>query len=127
MGCCRNTTDQGGGTVGFLRMGRQVGQIYLICRIAFRLDTDDHAVIGCCTGDNIQIDTGRQHIAVLVVGMVTAQLGSSRCTEQFDFIRASKSSTITVDDMQQTAAVRVYRLCAAAIYATDGSIHAAGS
>ena len=127
MGCCRNTTDQGGGTVGFLRMGRQVGQIHLICRIAFRLDTDDHAVIGCCTGDNIQIDTGRQHIAALVVGMVAAQLGSSRCTEQFDFIRASESGTIAVDDMQQTAAVRVYRLRAAAIHAADGSIHAAGS
>ena len=91
--------------VGLLRMRGQIRQINLVQRIALRLNAHNHAVLRRSARDNVQIDTRRKHIAVLMVCVIAAQFGSARCAEQRNFVRCAKLCAEARQHVQQPISV----------------------
>ena len=69
-------------TVPFLRFDGQLFQLHHVHRISLRLDADPSAGTGGSHRDHVEIHTGGQHPAVIVVGVIAADLGTSGRGEQ---------------------------------------------
>ena len=81
-----HTANQCSGLSLFLRMYREVTQIHIILRIPGRLQPNHMLVVKCHNGNDVQINRGSQNTAMLVIGMVSADLGSARCRKYGDLL-----------------------------------------
>ena len=85
-----DAADQRGGPLLFLFLHGEVRRIDRIHRITGGFQAD-HAVVGLFhCGDHIEVDRGGQHLAVVVVGVVAADLGAARRAEIFERIRRAE-------------------------------------
>ena len=74
-----DAADQGRGVLGLARLRDEVGDIDVVNFVkAQRLDADDIFLIRGDDGHHIQVDRACQHHAVVVVGVVAADLGAAR-------------------------------------------------
>ena len=71
-------------------MDRQVAQIHHVHGEALALDADGSAAAGLHGGDDVQVHTAGQDPAVLVVGVVAADLRAARGGEQGAALRPAK-------------------------------------
>ena len=93
------------------------------------MNADNLTVIGRRTGNDVQIDTGSDDLAMLMVGMIAAELGASRRTEQGNFIISTKHGAIVFNHMEKPAFVNTQLLAPActAVDFTDIFVHFSGS
>ncbi len=75
---------KGGGMSGFVFLHGQIRKVYDIHRIACAFYTDNILGIYCRRRDSVQINPCRQHLAVVVVGVVAADFGSAGGGKQAD-------------------------------------------
>ena len=78
----RHSPHQRGGAVLLLLPDLQIPQVHLQGGVALRPDPDQVRPVGGGAGQHIQIHTAAQHTAVLVVGVVAADLRPARSAEQ---------------------------------------------
>ena len=71
--------QQGGGGVLLFLVGLEVVQINDAQIIALALDAELVLVVGGCGGDHVDVHAAGQHPAMLIVGVVAADLGAARC------------------------------------------------
>ena len=78
----RHAPHQSGGGVALLRAGEQLVQFYFQGGVALGDDADDIQAVGSGAADHVQIHAAAQHMAVLMVGVVAADLGAAGAAEQ---------------------------------------------
>ena len=81
-GLGRHPPHQGGGGLLLLLLGVQGVQLHLHQGPALRLEADGVGAVGGGAGGKIQVHRRGQHPAVLVVGVVAADLRAARCGTQ---------------------------------------------
>ena len=62
--------------------GGQGGEVHRQGGVALGVDAHQPGAVGGGAGEHIHIDAGAQHTAVLVVGVVAADLGAARTAEE---------------------------------------------
>ena len=82
--------DEGGGGVALLLPDLQAVQLHNVHGEALALDADDVLPVGSHGGNDIQVDTAGQHQAVLVVGVVAADLRAARRGEDGSLVTGAK-------------------------------------
>ena len=62
----------------------KVGYINLKSIKLKRLLNNDSVVSLCRSGNRIEVNACRKHLAVVMIGMISADLGSAGCTEKLN-------------------------------------------
>ena len=86
------------GMAEFRRLYRQIGQIHHIHRVALAFHAHNIVLVFCRRRNRVQIDARREHSAVIMVGVVAADLGSAGGGEQTNVPRARKQFRKCVDN-----------------------------
>ena len=93
-----HAADEGGGGVFLLGVDGEVGQVNLHRGVAFGGHGDDAAVIEGHLRHGFQVDGGSQHAAVLVVGVIAADLGAAGSRKMINLRHISSSQSQVVVD-----------------------------
>ena len=104
-----HAADQGSGVLLLLLLRDQVGHVHIVDLLkAQGLDADDVLLVGGNDRYNVQVDGARQHHAVVVVGVVAADLGAAGGGVEAHGAPGAKLVLKLVDDGNVTLTLGVY-------------------